>query len=281
MSLRYDWSRKRGWAYWDREEASPRLGIEANGVALFTLGKVGPQRWVDLGEAATAALGRVLVGTSFVQVRIDGAEPATILVQEEGMSHKPSLLLTLSAADILKSWALLNPEQRAAFIEQRAAEIAQVARELGLDIMPRPQEEVQNFFDRFAGIFHAFGCLQRAVFEALKEGREKEAIYRLFGRKYDSLPNLLDRVLAEDAKEDDVTRYIILLCARQLMQLLQREDPEFLRQRREDVAELEGHLIRLEEVRARFTFEDPDRRARFFEWFDRWFLTPAVADGVR
>src|SRR5262249_7436457 len=157
-------------------------------------------------------------------------------------SHKPSLLLTLSATDILKSWALLKPEQRAAFIEQRAAEIAQVARELGLDIIPRAPEDVESFFNRFAGIFHAFGCLQRAVLEARKAGREKEAIYRLFGRKYDSLPNLLDRVLSQDAKEDDVIRYVILLCARQLMQLVQREDPEFLRQHREDVGELEERL---------------------------------------
>lgn len=281
LALRYDWSAKHGSAYWDQAEASPRLGMEANGVALFPLESLPPRRWVDLGEEAATVLARVLVGTSFLQVRVDGAEPTTILVQEEGMSHKPSLLLTLSAADILKSWALLKPEQRAAFIEQRAAEIAQVARELGLDIIPPPEGDVRSFFERFAGIFHAFGCLQRAVFEALKEGREKEAIYRLFGRKYDSLPNLLDRVLAEEAKEDDVTRYVILLCARQLVQLVHREHPDFFRQHRDDVDELEKRLGRLDEVRARFTFEEAERRTRFFEWFDRWFLTQAVTDVVR
>jgi len=37
---------------------------------------------------------------------------------------KPSLLLSLSVADILRYWSLLTPGQRAAFIEARAPQLA-------------------------------------------------------------------------------------------------------------------------------------------------------------
>src|SRR5262249_10288110 len=158
----------------------------------------------------------ILPGTSFVQARLPGQEPVTILVQEEGLSHKPSLIMTLSAAEILRSWALLTSEQRAAFIEDRLQRDPKIRLELGIENPPPPDPTPETFFDRFAGIFHGFGCLTRAVAAALEGGREPEAVYRLFGRKYDSLGTLLDRVLSAEGREDDVTRYVTLLCARQV-----------------------------------------------------------------
>ena len=44
---------------------------------------------------------------------------------------------------------------------------------------------------------------------------EREAIYRLFGRKYDSLGSLLDRITGESGDGDPVDTYVMVLCARQ------------------------------------------------------------------
>ena len=60
------------------------------------------------------------------------------------------------------------------------------------------------------------GSHESAVWNALVNGRAKEAEYRLLGGKYDSLPKLLERVLKPDAEMDLVSRYVIALCARQL-----------------------------------------------------------------
>ncbi len=80
-------------------------------------------------------------------------------------------------------------------------------------------------FDRLAGYFHAFTCLERAVQEAIESGRVKEANYRLFGKKYDSLGNLLDKVASSTEGTDAVDRYVIVMCARQLCQQIARAYP--------------------------------------------------------
>src|SRR5690606_1012700 len=94
----------------------------------------------------------------------------------------------------------------------------------GADLVTRARVALDHdtVFDRFAGFFHAFGCLERGVRAALDDGREKEANYRLFGKKYDSLGSLLDRVLSDQEKLDQVDRYVIGLCARQLCQEIAR-----------------------------------------------------------
>ena len=81
-------------------------------------------------------------------------------------------------------------------------------------------------FNRFAGIFHAFGQLERFVRQAIKDRHEAEAVYRLFGEKHDSLPYLIRRV-AEDETGDRVNRYVTLLCARQVLDRLGRDNGDF------------------------------------------------------
>ncbi len=54
--------------------------------------------------------------------------------------------------------------------------------------------------------------LREHVVAAIEAGREKEAVYRLFGEKYDSLPSLIRTVLG-DQEGDVVNRYITLLTA--------------------------------------------------------------------
>src|SRR5207247_5090176 len=178
---------------------------------------------------ACAELHRVLRSTSLLTVVGESSEPGLLLVQEEGMSHRPSLLFELSPADILKYWSLLTTAQRAAFLESRAPEVALLGDGAALVSRYVPLAQEQTFFDRFAGMFLAFGNLERSVRSALREGREGEATYRVFGQKYDSLGSLLNRVLADSAegKGDLIDHYVIALCARQLVQELRRDHGAF------------------------------------------------------
>ena len=192
------------------------------------------------------------------------------------MSHKPSLLFRLSAADILRYWSLLTPEQRAAFLDARAPEIALTGQ--GADLVARAKIalEKDTVFDKFAGFFHAFGCLERAVREALATQHAKEADYRLFGRKYDSLGSLLDRVGSEEGAGDDVDHYVIVMCAKQLCQEIARDFPDYWRAHAADARALDKRFEQLEAIRVRLNECNLGDFGSFLEWFDRWFLRRAT-----
>ena len=125
------------------------------------------------------------------------------------MAYRPSLWTELTPEEILEYWSLLTAAQRADFI----AKLTQDSLE-GLPTAIRdPLRSKDTLFDRYAGIYHAFGCLSRHVETAFDERREAEA--RLLGVKYDSLPSLLEKTLARD-DADPIVRYVTLLCAKQL-----------------------------------------------------------------
>ena len=191
------------------------------------------------------------------------------------MSHKPSLLLRLSAADILRYWSLLTPEQRHAFIEEHGPELAPT--EQGADLVTRYRRMLEHdtVFDRYAGFFHGFGCLERAVIDALKEGREKEADYRLFGRKYDSLWSLLDRIHTDTDKTDPVDRHVIALCAQQLCREIAKTFPDYWNRRDADVATLKQRFNELGAVRELLIVQHGDDFGSFLDWFDNWFIRRA------
>jgi hypothetical protein len=195
-----------------------------------------------------------------------------LLVQEEGMSHKPSLLTELSAAEILRYWSLLTVEQRAAFLEARAPELALLGQGADLVAATRLIASQDTMFDRFAGIFHAFGCLERTVHKALEQGNEREATYRLFGKKYDSLGNLLTRILHAEAHADAVDRYVIVLCAKQLCSEVKARWPDFWREHAADGAELTRLFEQARPIREALISKDPGEMSPFLDWFDEWFL---------
>ena len=98
-----------------------------------------------------------------------------LLVQEINMAQKPPLLEGLSAAEILEYWSLLTPDQRNEYLERKLTALLERAdMQHGATALPEPSE---SLFDRFAGIFHAFSCLEEHVLEALKRGAEKDARY--------------------------------------------------------------------------------------------------------
>jgi hypothetical protein len=277
LSLRYWWNKGSAEVYWDDTNLSPHLTVENKGVRLFEVENLSPRTWTPLDEEACAELKRILRSTSMLTVLDDTAEPGLLLVQEEGMSHKPSLLLDLSPAEILRYWSLLTVEQRAAAIEVHA--VVPLGDEGSALVAPFLHFADNNtLFDRFAGIFHAFGCLERSAREALREGKEREATYRIFGQKYDSLGNLLTRVMKEDVegKGDAVEHYVIMLCAHQVADELERNHPDFWREHAEDAHSLRLQLDSVSQVRGRLVARDPERMPQFLTWFDRWFLQRAT-----
>jgi hypothetical protein len=274
LSIRYDWAHGTAAAYWDAGTPPGMLSVGAQGAPLFEIATLVPRDWTPLPKDAARALTRILESTSFLTVMEDGGTPATILVQEEGMAHKPSILLSLTAADILRYWALLTPEQRAAFLDARMGAIPEALAQLGIDGHPLAQTQ-SSIFDTFAGIYHAFGALEQFVVDALQAGRVKEAEYRLLGKKYDSLPSLIERVQKQPDETDLVSRYVMVLCAKQLVRRVERDASEFRERHASAFRALKAQIARAERVRDQLSFGTADERVAFLEWFERWFLTRA------
>jgi hypothetical protein len=278
LSVRFWWNTTTAEVYWDDSSTSPKLNITSQGVELFSVDILPPKAWRPLPTDACSELQRVLRSTSLLTILGEGAEPGLILVQEEGMSHRPSLMFDLSPAEILRYWSLLTAAQRAAFIEARAPELASLGEGAALLSRYVPLTQTQTFFDRFAGIFLAFGNLERSVRSALRDGRGREATYRLFGQKYDSLGCLLDRVL-KDAKAgegDLVDHYVIVLCAQQLVQELRRENSDFWREHQADGKHFQEQLGVTQSLRESLVARDPAQMPEFLDWFERWFLQRAT-----
>jgi hypothetical protein len=278
LSVRFWWDTITAQAYWDDSNSSPPLAIANHGVELFRLNGLPAREWRPLPVEACAELHRVLRSTSLLSVIGEHQEPGLLLIQEEGMFRRPSLLLELSPADILRYWSLLTAAQRAAFLEARAPELAMLGEGAALVARYAPLPQEDTFFDRFAGMFLAFGSLERSVRAALREGRSQEAMYRVFGQKYDSLGSLLSRVLSESAQDkgDLLDQYVIVLCARQFVQELRRDHDAFWHEHATEAKRLQEQLGALTTLRERLIARQPAEMPRFLDWFDAWFLRRAT-----
>ena len=132
-----------------------------------------------------------------------------------------------------------------------------------------PLSSRNTLFDRFAGIYHSFGCLRRHIEEAIEDGRDRDAEGRLLGAKYDSLPSLLQKALdREDG--DPVVRYVTFLCASQLREFVSREHRQFLRERAGRTAALDDLLARIPEIRQ--SLSDNGKMNEFLDWYEPVFL---------
>lgn len=271
--MRFDWLTNHGEVFWDDPEPSPVIAVTAQGAPRFELADLAPRTWVDLDASANERLRESLHVTSFLLIREDAGE-YTILVDESGMAGKPSVRHELTVADILKSWSLFTPEQRSAFLEDRGKELTETLREMGFE-RTIADASAESFFDLHAGIFLAFGNLERRLTDALAEGRDREVEYWLLGRQYDSLLTLLERARTEGPDDDSIREYLMLLCTSQLLRTVLDEDPELATIYAAGVNAIREELKALDDVRARFTFDSAEERARFFGWFEPWFLNRA------
>jgi hypothetical protein len=277
LSLRYWWNSKRAEAFWDCKGMSPLLTVSWNGESLFRVGALPEKEWIPQATTTASVMERVLQTTSVLTVEGDRPEPAAVLIQEEGMAQRPSLLFDLSPAEILRYWALLSADQRAAFLEAHAPDNALNGEGAELVARYAPLAGQDGFFDRFAGIFLSFEQFEANVRRSLSAGNTRAAGYRLFGRKLDSLGTLLARVRKDSGKYPDQLseHYVMALCARQTVTELRRDHPGFFGEHTDEVRQLEEQLQISGTLRNNLT-EGGDLSMRgFLDWFEEWFLRRA------
>jgi len=295
LTLRFHWqsdpSKERLDYFWKAEPSPPQCAsIWANGCRLFAFGKIVFDRWEPLDDDARQAIQQRLRTSSLVELLVESvpdqkssASMQPLLVQEINMAQKPPLLEGLSAAEILEYWSLLTPDQRNEYLERKLTALLERA-EKQHDTMTLP-EPSESLFDRFAGIFHAFSCLEEHVLEALKRGAEKDARYRLIGTSYDSLPTLANQV--KDSA-DAVVAYVTLLRAGEVFRRLRGQirrqgiQTDFLE--KPDVKEACRRYERewqqaCQVSKGRIAAGGPSVPDGFFDWYERAFTgSVRVAD---
>ncbi|MEN9579654.1 MAG: hypothetical protein RJA70_2663 [Pseudomonadota bacterium] len=275
VEVRFDWRvpPPAGELRWRGPKAPGELIFRAQGKELFRRQALEPNGdWDKLTPDENAVVQRLLSGTSIVEVVGEEPEHSTyLLVQEENMSHKPSLLYSLTSAEILKYWSLLTVAQKENFLEKHLPPDIIGAEGAELAVFRERLAAVETMFDRVAGVYHAFARLEAHVNEALSEGKTPVAVYRLFGQKFDSLPRFLDEVTA--SKERDlVDRYLIYRCALQVTGEIQKTKAgeKLWKAHPEDAAQLEAALQKLSACREDLVAESPEL-GEFLSWFDAMF----------
>jgi hypothetical protein len=105
----------------------------------------------------------------------------------------------------------------------------------------------------------------------------REATYRLFGSKYDSLGSLFARVAREReaGKGDPVDQYLITLSARQVLREVGKTHPDFWKEHRAGVESLEQALRFARVIRDELGAQGGPDMPAFLDWFDDKFLARA------
>ena len=268
VSIRYHWGERALAIRFEGKTALPLEVTDISGRRLFTVERGDVDQWQACDQSEAGAVRKSLASSSFVVIRRENAS-WRVLVREEGMAHRPSILSELSPDEILEYWSLLTAEERVAFIERHTATGEEIE---GIPVVGKePMATSDTLFDRFAGVFHAFGCLHRNIEKALKDGRYEEAEMRLLGAKYDSLPELL-RKIQKRKDGDPVLGYVTFLTAKQLRKSLAKRYREFFSERKRLVRRLD-RLIAAGIERRGEVFPDCDDQTRaFLEWFEPVFL---------
>lgn len=277
LLLRFHWKSRRLEGFWDAPTHAPRVDLSVGGVNLpESIDGLPASEWTELPRLAEH-IAEHLARSSLVQVHVIDAEPNWIVVQEEDLLQKPSLLCNLTAEEILRYWSALSDAQRQALLER-----AEVRRLQAAGVLP-PLQEKDGMFDRFAGVFHAFERLREHVEQAIADGDDHEAEYRLFANKHDSLPHLIERLLDREAADAGssvvdpdssalAVSYATYLSAQRLLRQLETSNSEFLRTHADDMKRLRGTLEKAATLRTRVVQQCEGDGQRFVDWFDDWFL---------
>lgn len=106
LTVRHHWDSKASEVLWEGASRSPSLRLKGRGLIVAELPGIDPNQWTPLDTESSAVLAGILEETSILEVHGEAETPTLLLVQEEGMHRKPSLLLSLSTEDILRYWAL-------------------------------------------------------------------------------------------------------------------------------------------------------------------------------
>jgi hypothetical protein len=266
LRIRFDWN-SRAAAYWIGKDSASIQVCGKSGQPLFEFEPKKIGKWVEFGVEESELLESLLLSTSFILIKHDLGQ-WRILIQEESVVHRPSVLSELTPEEILLYWSLLTDSQKAAFIEERIVASGEGELE-GLSQKSYRYLAKNTLFDRFSGIFHAFQRLQDHISDCLKDGRLKEAEARLLGSKYDSLPELLRKTL--EGNDDAVLRYIIFLCAQQVSDQIAAQHSQFWGDH--DIArqKLTGLLDQREPLAEELPIAAGDKD-KFLDWYEEMFL---------
>ena len=271
LQVAYDWAAKILQVRWDGQGASPPLRVECSGAEVFTVEDLLRGEWNTLGSAQAIALEKVLVSTTLLQAVLENGSRGSILVQESGMARKPSLVVNWSITDVLEYWARLTTEQKAAFLQDRGGNIPEGL--TGDAERAARMAHVDSFFTTFAGMFHGFEMLRKQVLASIDDDHERQADYLLFGKRHDSLPVLIERIVAEEGEKEILNSYLLLLSARQLVRELRAIKGPFFEERRADFNKLLERTKHADVLSAKLELGPGGRD--FVEWFEGHFLKNA------
>ncbi|PLX88388.1 MAG: hypothetical protein C0618_04290 [Desulfuromonas sp.] len=199
-----------------------------------------------------------------------------VLLQQTGWTHKPIDLPSLSPEQILEIYAGMSEERRQLLLMNAKVQLLVLSNRGGEMTFDQAETGHTQFFCEYAEIFHAFRMFRQRLQTALEKQDEVQLDYYLTGAGMDSLPALLERA-CDTAGENynGVTAYLLILSIRDLYR-----DGCFS-ERGNVAAQLVYVEVLLTELKAgpaiRLEQEDPDKRTRFFAWFEDQFSKEYVA----
>jgi len=275
LQVRYDWV-ERTLAWWSARPLTFWFPGEEGWPAEAQVCSEGELRQWVLCPAAPAALEAFLKVRSSLPLRtqMPAAEEkvkVNVLVQETGLTHKPSLLEGLSPEKILKLWAALGGSKEndllLAWIQER------LQAQLGASLGPRfPLGDLASVFGIFARIFHSFRRFRKEIESCLQEGERRDlgrAKRMLFQPESYSLRAFIARAL-ESQDYSLVEQYLVGLCAKECLGGLRVNGA--LAGHEHVLAEMNAVIESLIRKREAFVLGELHKdRNRFFQWFEQKF----------
>ena len=282
LMIRYDWDKKKASAFWNHDKPfSGELTIRGRGERIGVIRRPPASEWMELPGGFAETLENILTETSFLNVIGERDAPLTILAQEEGMFKKPSQSGNLTPSQIMRLWSQMTPEQKSEVLEscmmQKLIKEKHGSDDISEDIF---ESEQDNLFAQLSGFFHAFGCLERSLERAFENNNSNNIKHLLFGERWDSVRTLL--ITTKESEEyNDVDKYLIFLCARQLVNNLKENHENYSRnQRAKDFQEIEDILNEITQFEQNLIeVSGHEDMEEFLLWFKKKFLQKAVIPG--
>ena len=273
ISLAFDWMKERLEGTCEKGQVYRINILDAEGDQAIKEFIVTDQLGVcrdDLAELKELLKAGSLVSISGINVHTEKAFPQhTIMLLQKAWTHKPLDIPVLTPVQILAIYASLSPEKRELAVYRALVRKYVSVGEAGDLTTPNDDADVTQFFCEYAEIFHAFRELRKRLMKAKKSNNKTLLDYYLTGTGIDSMRTLLERMDDSDAGLDSVTKYLILLCAREIYETEELGDNRLCKE------QLERTNKNIEKIKTdgsiRLQDRSPAKQANFFEWFEQEF----------
>ncbi|RFF29407.1 phospholipase D family protein [Wenzhouxiangella sediminis] len=270
--LSYDWKEEILRGDVDSKRALTIQVLNTEGAAVVDAWRISQAG--DCFDGDVGPLQQLLKNGSLVRVAArddSGTEypEQTVLLQQTGWSHKPLSVPDLSAEQILAIYADLAPERRQLLLMNAQIRKLVMAGEAGEMTLDESSEKPDQFFAEFAELFQAFKQLKVRLLEARETGKDAQVDYYLTGTGVDSLPTLVRHATDQESSLSAATAYLVLLSTRDIYRMKEFRECSQVKKHSKQLA---GHLRDLK-ASGRIRLEDnsPEKRDRFFAWFEEQF----------